>query len=351
MAGKKESVSVAGFIVYDVINNLNAHYSYFTPEKRIEKWYVIGDEFGKLEVCFSKKSDVPITINFENHSKYIIIDGWNVDVSPEIFIKLFLMISDFDNISIIDAIRCLLYFSSISYDDVRDVAKINIIDKFTGNKEECLIKDFGRKLLMNDGREITISVSPYNGSRKFSCKFGDNEVSVLLKKGIEIGNDVELSDGGDYNIPFVYNIINYFNSLEFPVNVEDVYNKFLSFSFSKIYLNLSVMAISIFNKNIGFIIEMNNGKCIMTHCVTEKNVSEWGKDGNFKYKNKDTGAMVVIDKDSNTFYNGPVNCGLVDSKVFDLNELDFYRTILEAQDGLDEIRNLSNDVLARLKVR
>ena len=342
ISGRIDTLTVESETVYDL--DIYIYISYVN--KRFENIIVRGNRFGELRLNLEVNPNFFFTLNFENDNKKIVFDCGRININLSCFMNSFLKLFNYSNISIIDIIKSLL-FNTFS---LCDVVKFNIFDKVTNSDENYLIIDDGKKFIMADGRIITMEKAyTCDDYRIFSCKNGDFEVRVLLNKiGGKI-NDNALTKCVEFKMDVVYDILEYFNSLEFPVFVEDVYNKFLVFS--KKFEDLSFMTISIFNKNTGLIVEIHNGECMALCRVTDRYVSEWHKDGSFEYKKKDNGAIVLIDKDANTVYNGPVNYTSIDSKVINPNEFISYRTVMEAQDGLDEIRNLSNDMRARLHVR
>ena len=292
---------------------------------------VCNSEFGKLHIDVDS-NDFSECIIFENNNKRIFIDGDFTIPYFSGFVDDFLNIfnDNYEDITIVDVIRCL-FCNSSSFNFEKGV-NINIFNKITGYNENYIITNNGvQNLRTDDNRIITVRRAFNDDFINFSCKLNDDIVKVSFKSKSEICEDIKPSYV-DFNVPLFNNMFNYLNELQFPVSFEEVYNKFLTFS--REFNNMPYMMISIFNKNLGFSVEIYNGEVSKIFIETDRYVSEWHKDGIFKYAEREDGKnlfMVTIDNDMKVFYSGPVNEELLDSKVIDLNDILSYRAVSAAR--------------------
>ena len=289
-------------------------------------------------------------ITYEDDNRKIIISCYfEIDIFED-FKKSFLNIYDSDDISIIDIIKCLPLDYITVLPDSSLYNKIEVTNKVTRKRNIYTIDNYKRKFLVNKNKYITLDgMLGCDGDfcgMKFTCGHDDYEVSVSVGKYQDINKGMEICL--NFNIPIVYDILDYLFNLVLPVSIEEVYNKFLIFA--KDIGDFPFVTVSIFNKGMEFTVQMCNGECIMMKNSTEKIGIEWEKAGSFKYEKKDTGSTVVIDKDLNAFYSGPVKYGL-NSKVIDPNEILSYKAVLEAEEKLDEMVEISKEPFSRLRTK
>ena len=348
-------VIVNGYTVYEVfIDDYGYFCSWGADILHIRENACIGQN-GMIEYSYDQGN--PTMITYEDGKKKIIIKCVGVNNFFSYFMKSFLEIYNSDDVTVIDVARCLPLDSGVYYED-NCSADISIINKLNGKSDNLKISDYKKNLLINDEREIKISrISDSMGCcqmTKFACKCDDYELIVRLEKGsdVDIDENNALENSFDFNNPIVYDILEYLNNLKLPADIEEVYIRFLSFSNE--LKEFPFLMISVFNKDLGFTIEMHNGECILLRSETDEYVSEWYKDGNFKYEKREElekGFIVTIDSDLKACYNGPVEFDSIDSRVIDPNEMLSYKAVVEAKTELYKMKEWSERPFTRMRIK